>query len=209
MSPSISERGMTLIELQIALFILATGVLSTVDLLTVAKAASLTAQRHEVAVHQAQKEMEYLRSLRYDELGLTGGPPVAERLESDPAKTGYFNESLTTNGSSFVVRPAAGASAAVVEHLVLADSDPGAVLSPSPSTFTVGDAGISGKVYRYVTWRPEDCGLDPVGEAICPGDRDTKRLIVAVTIDSGGRPGLARPVWMTSVAIDPGSQPIG
>jgi type II secretory pathway pseudopilin PulG len=202
-----SERGMTLIEIQVALFILTIGVVATVSLFTVAKAASLNAQRHEVAVHLAQKEMEYLRSLSYEQLGLTAGPLLSDRLESDPAKVGYHNDSTTTDGSVFVVKPATGGGPAVTEHLVLPDSNPDGALSPAPTPFSVGDAGISGKVHHYVTWRPEDCGLDVAGVAICPGDRDTKRLIVAVTIDSGGRPALTKPVWMTSVAIDPQAQP--
>jgi prepilin-type N-terminal cleavage/methylation domain-containing protein len=208
MNTRISEQGMTLIEVQVALFILAIGVVGTVSLFTVAKAASLNAQRHEVAVHQAQKEMEYLRSLSYEQLGLTGTPPLLDRLENDPAKIGYHNESSTTDGSAFVVKSATGGGAAITEHLVLPDSDPDGVLSPAPTPFIVGDMGISGKVHRFVTWRPEDCGLDVGGAAICPGDRDTKRLIVAVTIDTGGGSALSKPVWMTSITIDPQAQPL-
>jgi hypothetical protein len=193
----------------VALFILTIGVVGTVSLFTVAKAASLNAQRHEVAVHQAQKEMEYLRSLSYEQLGLTGAPQSLDRLENDPAKIGYHNDSSTTDGSTFVVRSAAGPSPAVTEHLVLPDSDPGGTLSPAPTPFVVGDMGISGKVHRFVTWRPEDCGLDVGGAAICPGDRDTKRLIVAVTIDdTAGGSALSKPVWMTSITIDPQAQPL-
>lgn len=198
---------MTLIELQVALFILTTGVVGTLNLFTVAKAASMSAQRHEVAVHQAQREMEYLRSLSYDQLGLTGAPQLADRLESDPTKIGYHNESSATDASVFVVKSATAAGPAVTEHLVLPDSDAGGVLSPAPTPFIVGDAGVSGKVHRYVTWRPEDCGLNVAGVAICPGDRDTKRLIVAVTLETGGRSALSKPVWMSSIAIDPKAQP--
>jgi type II secretory pathway pseudopilin PulG len=202
MNTRISEQGMTLIEVQVALFILTIGVVGTLSLFTVAKAASMNAQRHEVAVHQAQKEMEYLRSLSYEQLELTGPPQPADRLENDPTKIGY------TDGSSFVVRSANG-GAAVVEQLVLPDPAPDGALSPAPTPFSVGDMGISGKVYRFVTWRPEDCGLDVGGVQICPGDHDTKRLVVAVTIDdTGGGSALSKPVWMTSITVDPQAQPL-
>jgi prepilin-type N-terminal cleavage/methylation domain-containing protein len=203
----VSERGLTLVEMLVAVFILSVGVLATVSVFAASKRASFGAQRHEVAVHQAEKEIEYLRSLTYEQLGLTENPKLSNMLESVPAKVGYYNDSNTTEGSIFTIRSAAAGKPAVGEHLVLPDSNPAGVLNPDPTPFTVGGAGISGKVYHYVTWRPENCGLYVGGVQICPGDRDTKRLIVAVTIDSNGHPGPSRPVWITSIAIDVQSQP--
>ena len=50
-------------------------------------------------------------------------------------------------------------------------------------------ATITGKVYRYVSWRDEDCPL-----SLCEGGENTKRVTVAITIDvtSSGRPAAPR-----------------
>jgi prepilin-type N-terminal cleavage/methylation domain-containing protein len=200
------ERGFTLMEVLIAMFVLGVGVVATVGIFNSSKEVSLIAQRHEVAVHQAQKVLEELKAKPYAQLGLTSKPAIGNRLTSDPDTIGYHNDSNTTDGSSFTV-VSAGSGAAVTERLALSDSVPGGTVNPAPVAFNVGavdGSEVSGVVYKYVTWRPERCGTS---DAICPGDRNTKRVLVAVTIDAKGRPGLTRPVWISSVVIDPASGP--
>jgi prepilin-type N-terminal cleavage/methylation domain-containing protein len=192
------EQGFTLVEMLVAMFVLAIGIVATIGVFGSSKGVSVVAQRHEAAVHQGQREIERLRSLTYSQLGLTALPAVADRLESDPTKIGYYN------GSSFVAKTGSAA-----EQLAVLDAGHASyAVDPTPATFTVGVAGISGKVYRYVTYRPENCGTDGAGQELCPGNEDTKRVTVAVTMNStGGRPGLQRPVWLSSVVINPESEP--
>jgi prepilin-type N-terminal cleavage/methylation domain-containing protein len=205
------ERGFTLIEMLMAVVLLTFGVVATVGVFTSSKKISLVAQRQEVGVHQAQREIERLRSLPYDQIGLTVKPPITDRLESNPSKVGYYVDAGTTDASNFTVRSAT-AQPALTEHLALPDSDPpdgdSFAVDPTPTTFNVGGSGISGKVYRYVTWRDEPCGVDGSAQQICPGYTNTKRLIVAVTIDNtGNRAGLTKPIWVSSVMIDSQSEP--
>jgi hypothetical protein len=80
-------------------------------------------------------------------------------------------------------------------------------VNPTPTSFSLAGAGVSGKVYRYITWRPEDCGTDGAGAALCPGNQDTKRILVAVKMDANGNIAPSNPIWVTSVAIDPTSEP--
>ena len=55
-----------------------------------------------------------------------------------------------------------------------------AKVAPGPTNFAVGQNGstITGKIYRYVTWRDENCPA-----TICDGTQNTKRVIVAVSLD--------------------------
>ena len=195
------QQGFTLIEMLVAMFVLAIGIIATMNVFTSSKAISVVAQRYEVGVHQAQREMERLRSLPYAELGMTTQPAVADRLTADPDKVGYFN------GTTFTVKSAAGAQAAVTEQLVLPATNPTGTVSATPTPFTLAGAGVSGKVYSYVTWRPENCGIDGTGAQLCPGDHDTKRILVGVKMDANGNVAPSNPIWVTSVAIDPTSEP--
>lgn len=197
------EEGFTLVEVLIATLVLTAGIIATISVFGSSKRVTLAAERNEVAVHQAQREMEALKDYSYAQLGLTAWPQTTNRLESDPTKIGYFNGVNTTDGSSFTVASAGP----VTEHFVGPD-DSGAAqfqVNPAPTSFTVGN--ITGKVYRYVTWRPEDCGTDGGGTQICPGYKDTKRLTVAVQLDPNSRNAVTKPVWIQSIAIDASSGP--
>jgi prepilin-type N-terminal cleavage/methylation domain-containing protein len=197
-----AQGGFTLIEVVVATLVLAMGVIGTVALFTSSKNSSLVAQRHEVAIAQAHKEMEALRKKTYAQLGLTSAPSTTNRLQSDPDKLGYYTSGSTTDTSSFTVR---SGSPGVTERLVLLDSEAAGSVDPNPTTFNTG--AITGKVYRYVTWRPESCGTNTSGQPLCPGNRQTKRLIVAVTIDPNGRTSLSKPVWVGTVVTDRQSVP--
>ena len=83
------------------------------------------------------------------------------------------------SGSNFAVR------SDLSEALVLAPG-PGATakVEPGPEEFAVGTGGatIVGALHRYVTWRNESCPL-----LLCEGEQNTKRVIVAVTLDPDAR----------------------
>jgi hypothetical protein len=181
------ECGLTLMEVVVTAAILMVGMLGTFSAFTGAKRTTLAAQHREVAVHQAQREIEKLTTRTYAELKLTAQPEAS----SDPSDPGY-----RVNGATFKTRPD------LVEPLVL-PSDTGAPgnVNPGPDAFSVaaGNSIVRGKVYRYVTWRDERCVSD-----VCAGTQNTKRVVVAITIDgSGQRAGPRSPVWMSWIATDP------
>lgn len=201
------EHGFTLVEMLVAVLLLSIGIVTTIGVFTSSKKLSLSAQRHEIAIHQGQRAIEYMRSVPYDDLGLSSAPAVANRLETDTNRIGYFNGVSTTDGSLFTARSLAGVNPAVSEHFVLTDTEPTALVNPTPQAFSVGTANISGKVYRYVTWRDEDCGVNASAAQICPGYQDTKRITVAVTVDSNGSNDLTRPLWFSTIVLDPAAAP--
>jgi prepilin-type N-terminal cleavage/methylation domain-containing protein len=191
-SQSRYEDGFTLIEVLIAVAVMSVGVAATMRVFGAAGRTTLRAQQHEVAVQQAQAEADRLAALPYGEIALTSAPPAS----SDPTNPGY-----KVSGGTFAVR------SDLSEALVLT---PGAGASPrvepGPETFAVGNAGATttGKLYRYVTWRDENCPLN-----LCEGQQNTKRLIVAVTMDALPGTSVSAPVWVSTIVVDPNTAPPG
>ena len=196
-----AEAGFTLVEVMVAITILAIALFATVDSLVRASKASLEAQRHEQAIAIAQREIEKLRLVPYAELGLTlasvpsnqpsgggtnpknpdfyvvDGPPKRFRIKQD-----YHN---SASGSVAGVDPAGErlVQGGTVEHM---------------SSFSVG--ATTGKVYRYVTYRNEVCGSPDA----CPTDADSKRVTVAVVLDPAANgAGPDRPVYVSTVVTQP------
>lgn len=205
------ERGFTIVEMLSAAILLIAGIAATFTVFTSSKNLTLVAQRHEIAVHQAQKEMERLRAFDYQELGLTSAPSAVADSRSPGCR-------VTQNATRLRVLPVAGLvcnqSLSTDEGFVLPADAPEGVVDPGPETFYAGEVSgtvVSGKVYRYITWRDENC---PPG--LCLGEKNTKRLFVAVTIDpvtnaSGNARAIGprNPIWITSIATDPNEGVLG
>jgi prepilin-type N-terminal cleavage/methylation domain-containing protein len=194
------EGGFTIVEMLVAMAVLLIGIVATFGVFASSKNANLVAQRHEVAVHQAQREMERLRAFKYGELGLTTPPPTGQTNPDHPDYRVQAGTPLMFRAKSTGCGPGGGQPCD--EELVS-----GGMIEPGPTTFYAGETGaaVSGKIYRYITWRDENC-------AACTGTQNTKRLFVAVTIDPvPDRPGIGprKPVWLSSIAIDPNDGPAG
>jgi prepilin-type N-terminal cleavage/methylation domain-containing protein len=161
------ERGFTLIEILIAMALVAVGVAATIGVFGSSSRATVRAQRGEVAVQQAQAEIDRLSTLDYGETALTSAPTAS----TDP----YDPRSRVQSGNRFQVRTG------LIEDLVLtAASGMTPNVDPGPTTYSVGSGGaaVTGKVYRFVSWRDEQCPT-----LICDGSENTKRISVAVTLD--------------------------
>jgi prepilin-type N-terminal cleavage/methylation domain-containing protein len=200
------EQGFTLIELLVAVLIVLIGIIATLGVFSTSKRTTLVAQRHEVAVHVAQREMEAMRSLKYSELGLDVPESSAPQHSSDPTHPNYR---VRSGDGYFIVDPSASACC---EEMVTNDSgqqaEGGKVKSGGANgeEFIVGEgsSAVTGRIFRYVSWRDEVCA-----PLICNGTRNTKRLIVAVKLNPVGTPpvGPTKPVWEMSIASDPNEGP--
>ena len=188
-----AESGMTLIEVLVTVLVITTGLLVTLGVFSEMGRATYVAQRKAVLVSMAQREMERLRVLPYDQVGLSSPMP-------------------------------AGAPSRCKENTTCA-SEPlvsGGVIAPGGEPFNV--QGVSGTIYRYVTWRPQACpalNASVAGELsgawgqsetdirvalgdLCPGAENTKRITIVVST-SEIRKHFGGPVRLSTVVTDPDS----
>lgn len=202
MSARRGEQGQSLVEVVVAAVILLIGIGATFQALDLGRRLGLDAQRSEQGVSIAQREIERLRAVPYDELGLKTLPVSS----SDPASPDFF------------VRTAGG-----VQTLLIRNNyrDPGntsspAGVSPTGEELVTSAAGqltgperfesgaTAGVVHRYVTWRDERCP-----QSRCDGTHDSKRITVAIRLDRPNGRGPAKPLWISSVVTDPKALPPG
>lgn len=186
------ERGFTLVELLIAMALTAVGVAATLGVFGAAGRTTVISQNTEVGAQQAQAELDRLSKLKYGELALTSTPVTSANVK---------NPNYRVSGSNFNVRTG------LTEPLVTVAGDGAtAKVDPGPTTFAVGQNGstITGRVYRYVTWRNENCPA-----TICDGAENTKRVIVAVSLDPVANTVQRNPLWFSTVISDPSAAPPG
>jgi prepilin-type N-terminal cleavage/methylation domain-containing protein len=186
------ENGFTLIEVLAACALISIGVAATLKIFGATGRSELRSERTEVAVHQAQAELDRLRTVPYGELALTA-PPSSSADPKDPGSRveGTALRIRPDLAEEFVVTPAAGQDARV---------------DPAPSEFAVGLRGgtITGHIYRYVTWRNESCPF-----ALCDGTQNTKRVTVAALLDPESTGERRNPFWFSTVVADPDAAPPG
>jgi prepilin-type N-terminal cleavage/methylation domain-containing protein len=187
-----NQDGFSLVELLIAMALTAVGIAATLSVFGASGRTTVISQNTEVGAQQAQAELDRLSKLKYGELALTSTPSNS----SNPKNPNY-----RVSGSNFDVR------SGLTEPLVTeAGEGATAKVDPGPSTFAVGQAGstITGKIYRYVTWRDENCPTN-----VCDGAQNTKRVIVAVSLDPTANSVQRNPLWFSTVIADPSAAPPG
>jgi prepilin-type N-terminal cleavage/methylation domain-containing protein len=187
-----AEHGFTVIEVVIAVALISIGVASTIRVFGASSRATVRSEQSEVGLQQAQAELDKLKTLPYGSLALTSQPASS----SDPKDPGSKVEGAALRVRSdliepFVLTPGAGQAATV---------------DPGPHPFSVGSqrTPITGRVYRFVTWRDEKCP-----NLLCDGGQNTKRLTVAVAVDPTGGSEARAPAWLSTVVVDPDAAPPG
>jgi prepilin-type N-terminal cleavage/methylation domain-containing protein len=193
-----SEAGFTIIEVLVAIVIVAIGALTTFGLLSAATRNTERAKATQVALDRAQQEVEALRSLTNKQLALTATPePSTNRLNPDYR---------VTENTFALIRDPRGSYANMVVNgrsLYGGGSIEGGIVNPGPSAFSSGD--VSGQIYRYVVWRNDmACGT------ACPGEQDFKQVVVAVKLNTpGNQSGERGYVEVQSDFVDPTDSPKG
>jgi prepilin-type N-terminal cleavage/methylation domain-containing protein len=167
-----AERGFTMVEVLVAIMILAIAAMTTFGLLSAATRNNQRAQASQVALEYAEQELEYLASLKDEKLALTKTPP---------ASLNAMNPDYRVSGAAFALdrEPVGNPHEMIVNGRSIygGGTVAGGVVSPGPTPFTSGN--VSGQVYRYVVWRNDErCGT------ACPGPEDYKQIVVAVKLDS-------------------------
>lgn len=148
------ERGLTIIEVMIAMLLIAIAVFATVRELTTSERGTARAADLQAAAALADASLEQLRSLPYAQIALAPaagtpqpGPPAADPLAR-----------LAPTGDG---RPGYRVPDGDTEELVGEDA-----ASPLPSyeraTVRVGGAMVPMRIYRFVSWRDEECAIADV-----------------------------------------------
>jgi prepilin-type N-terminal cleavage/methylation domain-containing protein len=128
------ERGMSLIEVMAAAFVLAIGVLATLTVILGSRDLTTTSEKLEAATHVAEKELEGMASLTWAAQAHAATPA------SGPAP-------YTVTGSNFQWQSGSSEPLAVTPGI-------GAVAAaPTPWS----DGRRRGTVYRFVSWVDDAC----------------------------------------------------
>jgi prepilin-type N-terminal cleavage/methylation domain-containing protein len=171
-----NERGMTLIELMVAMVICAVGIMSTIVVLDMSRAAGDESEAREVLAHQAELELERAMALDWDVLGHAQAP-------SRSTTPGHPSSYVTTHSPARYQFDRTDTSRSEVFHVINNGAATGAV--PHDGTeWNDAQSRLSGWVYRYVT-RPND---------------DMRRIVVVATVNA---PAKGKPVLVSSLVSNP------
>lgn len=148
------ERGFTLVEGMVGAFILLVGILGAIGVFEGSGHASATGERQQYAADRAQAELERLRDLPYSELAInsTASPSwQPSGQDGDP----FARVGVGVGGArTFAVRPGAN------EEMVLSAAG-GRGIAPYTSEPALSPSAAPLKIYRFVSWRDEDCEVAP------------------------------------------------
>ncbi|MDX6691446.1 MAG: hypothetical protein QOG15_2903 [Solirubrobacteraceae bacterium] len=155
------EAGFTLVEVLVATLVLMIAIGATLTVLTSANGSTATSQRNEVASREAEQQLEQMRGQCYGALSMKSAYPGPSANTSDPLRrvsAGKFTvkTGLTEDVTTELVDKTAGDNCtdANGDGKVDASVDP-----VSNITIGTGTAAITGKVYRFVSWRDEECPI--------------------------------------------------
>ena len=170
-----SESGFSLIELMVAMVICAVGIMSTIVVLDMSRAAGDESEAREVLTHHADLELERAMALDWDVLGHPTTPARSNTV-------GHPSWYVTTDSPARYKFDRTDSTRSEV-LVVITGATPGAVAA-NGTQWTDSQTRLSGWVYRYVT-RPND---------------RTRRIVVVATADP---PSTAQPVVVTSLVTNP------
>ncbi|HEV2874326.1 MAG TPA: prepilin-type N-terminal cleavage/methylation domain-containing protein [Thermoleophilaceae bacterium] len=178
-----SEDGFTLFELLIAMAVTAIGLMALVSSFDHSRELVSTAEKTEVASHQAERSMERVLAMPYAQVAHATAP-VHDTDSTNPAHY--------VSGSSYQWdQGATGPRSDTLE----VDSVNGQIANVS--NWADSTSRLTGKTYTFVTRTGDLCSATG-----CPaGDQRGRRVTLAVTVD-GPRP-LRKPVLISSLIINP------
>jgi Tfp pilus assembly protein PilV len=187
-----SERGLGLVEVLIAAFILTAGALALIGGLNSARKLTLLSERRTAMAHRAQLELERLQTYSYSQLAMISKP-----AHSSEKKNPDYYVNLTPATGCTTAEPCLAwnaSSTSEEEPLVLAAKEVDcsvkeetgcgiAAASPTGRECSkyVGacewkEGLVEGYAYDFVSWHADGkCG------ATCPAKENYKRLTVIVT----------------------------
>jgi prepilin-type N-terminal cleavage/methylation domain-containing protein len=185
-----AEDGFTLIELMIASLIMVVGLLALVSGLDHSRNLVTQSEKVEAATHQAEKTVERILAMRYEQVSLTTAPAESDS-QADPR--------FWVSGSTYQWDPDSTGSAAFETLCVTrCPAEAATVMGTIVGAEEWQDPAsrLHGWVHRFVTEVPDLCSATG-----CPGNQPAKRVTVGVTVD--GNDPLDRPVVVSTLMVDP------
>jgi prepilin-type N-terminal cleavage/methylation domain-containing protein len=183
-----TQDGFTLVEVLAAATVMAIGTLGAISVFSTTERLSLVNERHMTMSQVAQREIERVEGLHFNQIALTSAPTSS----SDSSSPDYY----VVNGSPPALHW--NRSTSSTESLVI-DASNGTVQPVQSWNESAQGGTLSGQIYDFVSWT-NDSQCSPG----CPSTNDYKRIVVAVTMGNGIHP---NPVYVTSVIADPQSAP--
>ena len=166
------EQGFGLVETLVAFLVLIGGMLAAFQLFDAATRNTYRAEQSQVAINVAQREIEEIRNLDYDEIAMSA-TPVFNSDSADPRHrvSGTRFDAGNDGSLSEMVRHGSTLDGGGQINCSGANAP---CLASGPENFTSGD--VSGQIFRFVVWRN-----DPTcSTSVCAGSQDLKRAIVVV-----------------------------
>jgi type II secretory pathway pseudopilin PulG len=169
------ERGFGLVETLVAFLVLVTGMIAAFQLFDAATRNTYRAEQSQVAINVAQREIEEIRNLDYDEVAMST-TPVFNSDTADPRHRVSGTRFDADNDGSLSEMVRNGSTLDGGGQIDCGGANAPCLVS-GPENFTSGD--VSGQIFRFVVWRN-----DPTcSTAVCAGSQDLKRAIVVVKLD--------------------------
>jgi Tfp pilus assembly protein PilV len=172
------EDGFTIVEILIAGFILVLGSLAVFMTFAASVRNVQRGKDTQVGVSVAQREMEKIRSLPYEKVGMKSTPAF---------ESGTTNPNSRISGTTFNLNRTGTAEYATLVTSATGGGSSGEV-EPKSTAFSVGGTTVT--VYRYVVWRKDTayCATSTVyaEEEACKNGRNFKRVIIDVVPNKPG-----------------------
>jgi prepilin-type N-terminal cleavage/methylation domain-containing protein len=180
------EDGFTLIELMIAMAVTAVGLMALVSSFDHSRDLVSNAEKIEVAAHQAERQMEHILSLPYEQIAHRTAPTHSD----DTSNPRFYVSAGNYQWDQGSTGPQLGS--------LVVDATNGST-EIDARDWVDSESRLEGEVHTFVTQTGDLCTTSS-----CPtGSQTGKRVTVAVTVE-GTRP-LRRPVLISTVMIDPAS----
>jgi prepilin-type N-terminal cleavage/methylation domain-containing protein len=188
------SRGFTLIEVLVALSILAVGILGVATTFTNSGHLTTVAEKTEAATYQGQKEMERIKALPYFDVALAAGTIPAAPQATDNPLTYKFGGAGggTYDFSQSCSSPLTPARCWTTSEDLVASTD---AAHSMPLTTSWQDSGYSGgpssrlngTIYRFITFVKNDPECDASCYPACASAPAScyKRITLAVTLSKG------------------------
>lgn len=200
-----AEDGFTIIEVLVAIVLIAVGVLGTFATLDSSSHLTASSQREQAAMTAAEQAMEQVRANTYTNIAIGTPLPTAAGTDGN-ASTDHSgnptNPNYWVSGTSLKIPANFNQESSGTLTGVSSSGEPfvtGGSVVPSSSVTT---GGYSATVYRYVTWVNDTCNYG--GTDKCSGAQDAKRITIAVVLGgTQNNTGVQKPVWLTSVVANP------